>query len=56
MTHGSEPVKCFRCKRKGRVRYRATLLLAVFSLGISALLDKSETYRCPACHGKGYIR
>lgn len=56
MTAPVTPVRCFRCKGKGKVRGKTTLLAAVFTFGMMALLDKSEWRTCPACHGKGYVR
>lgn len=53
---GTTPTRCFRCKGKGFIRGRVDLLPAVFTFGITALIDKSETRRCPACLGRGYVR
>lgn len=48
-------IRCFKCKGKGWVRGKADLACAVFTLGISALVDKSEHATCSACHGSGYL-
>lgn len=50
------PTRCFKCDGKGRYRAKADLFMGVFTLGISALVDKSKWIRCSACNGRGYVR
>lgn len=54
----SVPTRCFRCKGKGKVRKDVANRggEAFISLGVSALIDKAQKVRCPACFGRGFIR
>lgn len=49
-------IRCYKCKGKGYVRGKVDLFMAVFTVGMSALMDKSETSKCTACDGKGYLK
>jgi hypothetical protein len=47
-------IKCFKCKGKGYLN-PVNLVSAVFSFGITALMDKSDHTICDACIGTGYL-
>ena len=50
------PIKCPRCKGKGKVRKSVDPETAWASLGVFAVIDKLTMIRCPSCNGRGYIR
>lgn len=47
--------KCPKCNGKGYYT-RVDWLLAVFSLGMTALMDKSNRIKCGTCAGTGVVR
>lgn len=47
-------VVCPVCKGSGK-RYEINWLSAVFSGGLTALMDLSNPDPCPCCGGRGYI-
>lgn len=48
-------IRCFKCKGRGYVRGKVDWLSAVFTLGMTALVDASERPTCDACQGRGYL-
>lgn len=48
-------IRCFKCDGKG-VLHDIDLLPAVFTLGITALIQASDPDRCDACDGTGYLK
>jgi hypothetical protein len=47
-------IRCFKCDGKGKI-VDIDPLVAVFSLGISALIDLGNPDKCNACNGTGYL-
>lgn len=43
------------CKGKGYIRGEINLFLGVITLGLTALMDLSQTERCHSCYGLGYL-
>jgi DnaJ-class molecular chaperone len=50
-----QTIKCFKCGGKGE-KIHIDPLLAVVTLGLTALIDAGNPDRCSACKGNGYIR
>ena len=46
---------CPCCKGKGEI-IKIDWLDAVFTMGLTALMDLSEPKECPVCKGKGVIK
>lgn len=47
-------IRCFKCNGSGEIT-NIDPLSAVFSLGITALIDLGNPDKCNACNGKGYL-
>lgn len=47
-------IKCFKCDGKGEIIH-IDPLTAVFSFGITALIDAGDPDTCSACDGLGYL-
>ncbi len=48
-------VACPHCKGKGDVPGQVDWFLAVFTMGVTALMDLSNRDDCKVCGGKGYV-
>ena len=47
-------IRCFKCNGKGEI-VNIDPLMAVFSFGLTALMDAGNPDKCTACDGKGYL-
>lgn len=47
-------IRCFKCNGKG-VLHDVDLFPAVFTFGLTALIQLSDPDDCDACDGKGYL-
>jgi|GEM_PF-6852631 len=57
MAERDEParkIRCFKCKGKGEI-VTIDPFLAVFTLGMTALIEAGNPDRCSTCKGKGWI-
>lgn len=52
----TKTIRCFKCDGKGKIKDGIDWLPAVFTFGMTALIDASSYHRCDACNGKGYLK